>query len=54
MDVKEHGICGTCKYYKLVEGEKWICTCVDSDLCGKEIEYDYGCQEYKNRWMLVH
>ena len=43
-------ICGMCKYHRQDENGEWICTCVDSDLCGVETEYDYCCAEYEDRW----
>lgn len=44
-------ICGNCKYHrKDKETGEWVCTCVDSDLCGVETEYEYGCAEYEERW----
>lgn len=47
MDVKR--ICGTCTYHRPDENDNWVCTCVDSDLCGIETEYDYSCMEYDSR-----
>ena len=48
MDV-ERRICGNCKYHRIDDKEEWICTCVDSDLCGLETEYDCSCMEYERR-----
>ena len=44
-------VCGTCKYHKKDNDTgEWICTNVDTDLCGIETEYDYTCPEYEDRW----
>lgn len=47
--------CGTCKYCQLYgESGKWIrtywlCTNVDCDLCGVEIDYEDSCNHYESK-----
>lgn len=41
-------ICGTCRFHQYIDGD-WCCTNPDSDLCGCETEYAYGCYDHEDK-----
>lgn len=49
MDDNEKLCCGNCKYTAYSREDGYVCKNMNSDYASDYVEYDHGCEEWRNR-----